>query len=70
MSDADDHTAASVSTNRLTCHDAAHLAGIVGDGKTLRAGAVRLDTGDGWVRIDAVDGGVEVTRIDAPEGDR
>jgi len=68
MSDADDVDLGTVSTNRLTVHDAAHLPGIIGDGEWLQAGTIRLDTAEGWVEITAADGGVVVERIDVPEG--
>jgi hypothetical protein len=62
----DDAVAASIQTNRLTVHDAAHLPAVVGDG-TLFGQALRLDTGDGWIEVTPADGGLAVERIDAPE---
>lgn len=64
----DDADLGTLSTNRLTVHDAAHLPGIIGEDGTLYGQAIRLDTDAGWIEITPADGGVAVERIDAPEG--
>lgn len=68
MTDADDTVAGTVSTNRLTVHDPAHLPALIGEGGTLFGQRLRIDTGDGWVAIRPADGGLAIEQVDAPEG--